>query len=85
MRLWGILFLSLFCVTNVVHAEDQEVSDEVPAPLTAEQIADIDAQIESLNITRAQVVAPEDNPYIDRRPEGVLSLPEVDSGLDQGE
>lgn len=60
-------------------------ADEGSEPLTAEQIADIDEQIERLNITRAQVIAPEDNPNIDRRPEGVLSVPEVDSGLDLGE
>lgn len=53
--------------------------------LTAEQIADIDEQIEKLNITRAQVIAPEENPNIDRRPEGALTAAESDSAVDQGE
>ncbi len=73
------LALTLACASLSVWAA-HALAEETPAAATAEELSDLDDQIRQLDLTRALVIAPEENANIDRRP-GILAEPVVDDGL----
>lgn len=61
-------------------------NQDLPADLTEDQIAEIDAQIERLNLSAAQALDTDGAGSVNRAPAlDPLSIPAVDAGLDAGE
>lgn len=76
----AFVYLSLVLSLAGIPAAWSESENDAQGGLTDEQIADIDHQLEQLQLTRAYAIAPEENSRIDRKP-GIIEEPVVDTGV----